>query len=98
MINQIFISFYAGFHLRFSPEYSDAGVSLSTDLKSVKTTLYKQLTAVADSVLSSCVHFWKAHVVKLPAKANLSSVEIGIQGDNRENREGGNSQGLCPDF
>ena len=89
---------FTGFHLRFSPEYSDAGVSLSTDLKSVKTTLYKQLTAVSDSVLSSCVHFWRAHVVKLPAKANLSSVEIGIQRDDRENREGGQWQGLYPDF
>eukprot|EP00112_Aurelia_sp_Birch-Aquarium-sp1_P006937 Seg1757.3 transcript_id=Seg1757.3/GoldUCD/mRNA.D3Y31 product="E3 ubiquitin-protein ligase TRIM9" protein_id=Seg1757.3/GoldUCD/D3Y31 len=79
-----------GFDLRFSPEYSDAGVSLSTDLKSVKTTLYMQLTAVADSILSSCVHFWKAHVVRLPSKANLSSVQIGIQRDNRESREGGN--------
>ena len=90
--------FFTGFDLRFSPEYSDAGVSLSTDLKSVKTTLYKQLTALSDSVLSSCVHFWKAHVVRLPAKAKLSSVEIGIQRDDRENREGGHCQGFYPNL
>eukprot|EP00795_Rhopilema_esculentum_P005877 gene5877-11204_t len=68
--DDILVTMPLEFDFQFSHELTSLDISLSTDLRSIKTLKDSPSIAIGDTLLTSGIHYWCARVTKAPCRQN----------------------------